>query len=69
MTTTLAKQTAGNNKALVAIKRAMNATIYKQCLGLMNDEGPEAVRDYLREFFRPEAWDCVDRLMAGGPLF
>jgi hypothetical protein len=59
------RQTAGNNPALKAIKATMNASIYRKSLELMNSDGPEAVRDYLRRFFRSEAWGRVDELMAG----
>lgn len=50
------KLTARNCAELANIRRAMNRPIFQRCVKLMNEEGRDAVRAYLAQFFnRPEA--------------
>lgn len=61
------RQTAANNPALARIKRAMNGPIYKGCMERMNDPagGVEAVRSYLRRFYREDCQGRADELIDG----
>lgn len=59
----MTKQTAGNNSLLRDIKDAMNAPVYKHCLGLINEgeslgkreQGEANAVAYLAQFFTSDA--------------
>jgi hypothetical protein len=57
--TTATKQTAANNKFLAAVKKQMNAPIFKRVSEILNGQGEKAATEYLGSFFRPECRDAA----------
>jgi hypothetical protein len=64
MTTTIRKQTAGNNAFLAKVKRAMNAPIFREASRLANAEGEAAARAYVQRFFTSPVDAGLDNIIA-----
>jgi hypothetical protein len=59
------RQTAGNCPALARIKRTFNGKVYAIALRKMNEDGLDAVRAFVREFFNEESQGRADEIVDG----